>query len=223
MSMALDYAMETANGAHCGELQIVTADGIELASLDGLQGLWTEEQFLKLVAGTNRLVEFTDGWIEILPVPTRTHQAILGFVYRVLYPFILELGGELYLSGLGMRTRPGKFRQPDLLALLDAADPRNQNAYWHGADWVLEVVSPGDPNRDLVQKRSDYAEAGIPEYWIVNPLNDTITVLTLADGQYVEHGLFRPGDRADSPTLPGFTVDVAAVFAADEPAKREGS
>ena len=154
-------------------------------------------------------------------MPTRKHQAVLGFVYRVLYPFIQELGGQLFFSGLGMRTRPGKSRQPDLLALLDAKDPRNQNAYWHGADWVLEVVSPGDPNRDLVQKRLDYAEAGIPEYWIVNPLNDTITVLTLADGQYAEHGLFRPGDRADSPTLSGFSVDVAAVFAADEPAGSE--
>ena len=218
--MAMDYAMKTSNGAYCEGALIVTEDGCELASLDGLQGLWTEEQYLKLVAGCKRLVEFTDGWIEILPMPTRKHQAILRFLFRVLDTLIVEMGGELFWSGLGMRTRPGKFRQPDLLALLNAGDPRNQNQFWHGADWVLEVVSPGDPNRDLVQKRSDYAEAGILEYWIVNPLNDAITVLTLADGQYVEHGLFRPGDRADSPTLPGFTVDVAAVFAADEPAKR---
>ena len=221
--MALDYAMETSNGAHCAGALIVTEDGYELASLDGLQGLWTEEQYLKLVAGCERLVEFTDGWIEILPMPTRKHQAILRFFFLALHPVIEGLGGELFFSGLGMRTRPGKFRLPDLLALLDTGDPRNQNQFWHGADWVLEVVSPGDPNRDLVQKRLDYAEAGIPEYWIVNPLNDTVTVLTLAGDQYVEHGLFRPGDRADSPTLPGFTVDVAAVFASGEPAKREGS
>ena len=223
MSMALDYAMETANGAHCGELQIVTADGIELASLDGLQGLWTEEQYRRLEASCDRVIEFTDGWIEILPMPTRNHQAVLRFLFRVLDPLIDDLGGDLYWCGLDLRIRPGKFRKPDLLAMLDTKDPRNQNEYWHGADWVLEVVSPDNPRRDLVEKRSDYAEAGVPEYWIVNPLNDTITVLTLADGQYVEHGLFRPGDRADSPTLPGFTVDVAAVFAADEPAKREGS
>ena len=221
--MALDDAMETRNPAHCEGALIVTEDGHELASLDRLQGLWTEEQYLKLVAGCKRLVEFTDGWIEILPMPTRKHQAILRFLFRALDPLIDKMGGELFFSGLDMRARPGKFREPDLLALLDAKDPRNQNEYWHGADWVLEVVSPGGPHRDLVQKRLDYAEAGIPEYWIVNPLNDSITVLTLADGQYVEHGVFRPGDRADSPTLPGFTVDVAAVFAADEPTKHAGA
>ena len=221
--MALEHAMEITNGTHCTELRIVTPDGSELADLEGLQGLWTEELYLKLVAGTNRLVEFTDGRIEILPMPTRKHQAILRFLFLALNPLVEELGGELFWCGLGLRTRPGKFRQPDLLALLDAKDPRNQNAYWHGADWVLEVVSPDDPRRDLVQKRQDYAESGIPEYWIVNPLDDTITVLVLEDGQYAEHGLFRPGDRADSPTMPGFRVDVAAVFAAGEPAGRESN
>jgi len=135
---------------------------------------------------------------------------MLGFLYRTLHPFIQQLGGALFLSGLGMRTRPGLYREPDLLALLDAADPRNQDPFWQGADWVLEVVSPGDPNRDLVVKRRDYAEAGIAECWIVNPLNETITVLTLADGQYVEHGQFRPGAGASSPSLSGFALDVAA-------------
>ena len=219
--MALEHAMKITTGTECGGLRIVTPDGIELADLEVLQGLWTEEQFLKMADAAECHVEFTDGWIEILPMVTRRHQAILGLLFRTLHPLIEAMGGELFFSGLGLRTRPGQFREPDLLALLDARDPRNQNQYWHGADWVLEVVSADDPLRDLVQKRSDYAEAGIPEYWIVNPLNDTITVLTLADDQYVEHGLFRPGDCADSPTLPGFRVDVAAVFAAGEPAGRE--
>ena len=210
--------METANGTECAGLLIVTPDGIELADLEVLQGLWTEEQYFRLAGAADCGVEFTDGWIEILPMATRKHQTILGFLYRALYPLIEEIGGELHFSGLDMRSRPGKIRRPDLVALLDDKDSRNQNQFWHGADWVLEVVSPGGPHRDLVQKRSDYAEAGIPEYWIVNPLNDTITVLTLADDQYAEHGLFQPGDCADSPTLPGFKVDVAAVFAAGEPA-----
>ena len=218
--MALEHALETANGNHCTGLRIVTPEGIELADLEVLQGLWTEEQYLKVAAATDCRVEFTDGRIEILPMATRKHQAILGFLYRALHPPIEELGGELHFSGLDMRSRPGKFRRPDLLALLDHKDSRNQNPFWHGADWVLEVVSPGGPHRDLVEKRSDYAEAGIPEYWIVNPLDETIAVLTLADGQYADHGLFRPGEQADSPTLPGFAVDVAAVFAAAGPPGR---
>ena len=218
--MALERAMGMTNGSDCAGLRIATPDGVELADLAVLQGLWTEEQYLKLAEVADCRLEFTDGCIEILPMVTRAHQAILRYLFLALNPLVEELGGELFWCGLGLRTRPGQFREPDLLALIDARDPRNQNQFWHGADWVLEVVSPGTggAHRDLVQKRQDYAEAGIPEYWIVNPLDDTVTVLTLAGGRYVEHGLFRPGDYADSPVLPGFKVDVAAAFAVGEPA-----
>ena len=58
-------------------------------------------------------------------------------------------------------------------------DPRRGNDFWTGADLVVEVVSPDDPSRDTQDKRLDYAEAGIPEYWIVNPLDETVTVLVL--------------------------------------------
>ena len=59
---------------------------------------------------------------------------------------------------------------------------------------------------------SDYAEAGVHEYWIVNPLDETTTVLALAGGKYREHGVFRPGDRAKSALLAGFEVDVGEMF-----------
>jgi Uma2 family endonuclease len=85
-----------------------------------------------------------------------------------------------------------------LLFLANAGDPRRQNAYWTGADLVIEVVSPDDQARDLVTKRSEYAQAGIPEYWIVDPQTETITVLRLEDATYVEHGVFGRGETATS-------------------------
>jgi Uma2 family endonuclease len=77
---------------------------------------------------------------------------------------------------------------------------------------VVEVVSPDDPERDTRVKRGEYAAARIPEYWIVNPMDDTVTVLTLVDQAYVEHGVFRRGDEVSSVLLDGFTVPVHAVF-----------
>ena len=112
-------------------------------------------------------------------MPTATHQAILAFLYRALYAHLAPLGGAVMFSALRLRIREGKFREPDLLVLRDRADPRYQDRYWLGADLVAEIVSPDRPERDLVDKRADYAEAGIPEYWIVDPRHDTITVLTL--------------------------------------------
>jgi Uma2 family endonuclease len=97
----------------------------------------------------------------------------------------------------------------------DANDPRRRNRFWLGADLVVEIVSPDDPERDTKVKRLDYAEAGIPEYWIVNPLDETITVLTLRGEAYVEHGVFRRGEEATSIFLAGFGLRVTDVLDAD--------
>ena len=107
---------------------------------------------------------------------------------------------------------PVHVKGPDILLLRRRSDPRYQDCYWLGADLVAEVVSPDDPDRDLVEKRVDYAEGGIPEYWIVDPRDETITVLTLEGDSYVEHGVFRRGETATSALLEEFAASVAAVF-----------
>jgi len=183
------------------------------------QGGWDEEEYLWLTDRSNRLIEFSDGYIEVLPMPTRKHQKILRLLIYIFLEHLQPRGGDVLFAPFRLRLRQGKLREPDLLALLDLGDPRSQERYWTGADLVLEVVSPDKPERDLVEKRQEYAEAGIPEYWIVNPFDATITVLTLgADrvaGLYAEHGVFGRGQRATSSLLTGFGVDVDAVFAAE--------
>jgi Uma2 family endonuclease len=111
-----------------------------------------------------------------------------------------------------VQVRAGKFREPDLLVLRDEQDPRRQNEFWLGADLVVEIVSPDKAKRDTEEKPLDYAEASIPEYWIVNPLQSTITVLVLEEGAYVELGVFRRGDQAVSKLLDGFSISVDEVF-----------
>ncbi len=176
------------------------------------QGCWSDEEYLWLTDRTRRLIEFTDGYLEELPMPTSAHQAVLAFLYRLLHAHLDPLGGVVLFAALRLRIREGKFREPDVLALRDRADPRYGDRYWLGADLVMEVVSPDRPERDRIDKRADYAEARIPEYWIVDPRDETITVLTLAGDAYVTHGVFSHGNAAASALLPGFAVDVAAAF-----------
>jgi Uma2 family endonuclease len=183
-----------------------------LAEIIPRQGEWTEEQYLAFTDDTNWLVEFTDGFLEVMPMPTDRHQAVLGFLYVAFLNFLQPMGGVVRFAALRLRIRPDKFREPDLLLLLSAADPRWQDRFWTGADLALEVVSPKNPERDLVQKRADYAEAQISEYWIVNPQKKTITILRLDGPAYAEVGTFRRGESAASALLPGFSVDVGAVL-----------
>ena len=186
------------------------------------QGCWSEALYLWLTDWTNRLIEFTDGTVELLPMPTVEHQAILSFLNRLFDAHLAPPGGFVLFAGLRVRIREGKFREPDLAVLRSRSDPRNEPRYWRGADVVVEVVSPDDPARDLVAKRADYAEAGIPEYWIVDARVETVTVLTLAGGTYAEHGVFSHGDTATSALLDGFAVDVTALFDFAQPEGRRG-
>jgi len=77
------------------------------------------------------------------------------------------------------------------------------------------VVSKEKPERHLVGKRGDYADGHVPEFWIVNPLTETITVLRLRGDAYEEAGIYRRGESAASMLLPEISVDVGAVFDAD--------
>ena len=190
------------------------ADAILLAARPR-QGCWKDNDYLWLTDRCNRLVEFADGCIEELPVPTDSHQSVLLFLYRLFDQRIRPEGGLALVAPLRLRIREGRYREPDLMLLRDATDPRRQDRYWLGADLVAEVVSPDDPERDYREKRVDYAEAGIPEYWIVDPRDPAITILTLAGDRYVVHGRFGSGETAASASVAGLTVAVSAAFEVD--------
>lgn len=203
--MAVDFTQDT-------ERITWTQRSGKVIDLSFLQGHWTVEQYLLLTNSTNQLIEFTDGELEGLDMPSDEHQAVLEFLFLALRAFVMRIGGKARFAPLRLQVRSTKFREPDVLLLLDANDPRRQNAYWLGADLVVEIVSPDDPERDTVVKRADYAEARIPEYWIVNPIDETISVLTLEEDIYIEHGIFRRGEAATSRLLEGFGVSVDDVF-----------
>lgn len=167
------------------------------------QGHWDQNAYLGLTDHTRRLVELTDGNSEVLPIPTDEPQSILARLCQVLFAFLRASGGKVLFALLRLGIRQGKFREPDLRLVRDAGDTRRQNRFWPGADLVVEIVSPGRPERDLADKRNDYAEARIPEYWFVDPRAETVTGLQLASSAYVEHGVFTRGTRANSAVLDG--------------------
>jgi len=188
----------------------------EIAHLYPNQGAWTDDEYLAL--NSNRLVEFSDGVLEVLPMPTEQHQLIVLFLYRVLFAFVTARQlGTVLTAPLRVRLWEGKFREPDVVFLLTQHADRRGNQYWRGADLAIEVVSEDDPDRDLVSKRAEYARAGISEYWIVDLRDQTVTVLSLNSetGDYAVAGRYASGGAARSVILEGFSVDVGEVFSQD--------
>lgn len=184
----------------------------EIAYLFPRQGEWTEEEYLAL--DTNYLVELDDGTIEVLPMPSLPHQRIALFLYRVLWAFVDKHGlGEVLTAPLPVRLWSKKFREPDILFLNEVTRLQQAKQYVVHPDLVMEVVSPDNPDRDYEKKRQEYAQAGIPEYWIVDPFQERIVVLVLEDQVHTVYRELQPGERASSKLLHGFDVAVSDVFA----------
>ncbi len=176
------------------------------------QGRWDDEAYRWLTARTVRPLALVDGRIDPLPRPTDEHQDMLQTPFPALLAYTDTHGGKVHCTPLRLRIRAGKFREPDLLLLRDVAAPRRSNRCWSGADLVAEVVSPEGAERDLTDKIFDYAEAGVPEYRIVEPAAGTITVLRLDRDRYRTHGVFGHGALATAAALPSLAVAVTTVL-----------
>jgi Uma2 family endonuclease len=188
----------------------------ELASLYPHQGDWTESAYLALDERDRRMYELVHGYLEVLPMPTPLHQRIAFYLAKLLDAFVVARRlGEVLTAPCPVRLGDKHYREPDVF-FLRPGRVKSADGQPEGADLVMEIVSPDprDRDRDLVDKRRDYAQADISEYWIVDPQEQTITVLVLDGTAYREDGVYKPGETARSILLPGFEVDVAATFAA---------
>lgn len=176
------------------------------------QGGWTEADYLALQGGP--LVEYDDGCVEVLDMPTKEHQRIVQFLFVAFQQFVLSHHlGEVFIAPLPVRLWPRKFREPDVLFL--AAGREETDGYPDGADLVVEVVSPGAENRrrDMEIKPIEYATAGIREYWLVDPESRTVTVHQLRGDQY-EPILYDEQATAKSIVIPGLEIPVTPILAA---------
>ncbi|MFI5196925.1 MAG: Uma2 family endonuclease, partial [Chitinophagales bacterium] len=77
---------------------------------------------------------------------------------------------------------------------------------------VVEVLSPGNSAKELKNKYEVYEEAGVKEYWVVSPQNQTFLIYTLHKGKFQLSPVKIPGDVVTSSVLPDFSLDLTELF-----------
>jgi Uma2 family endonuclease len=108
-----------------------------------------------------------------------------------------------------------KVAQPDITVICNHAILDERGC--HGAhDWIIEILSESTKKRDLQDKYDLYEEAGVGEYCIVDPVNETIEVFVLKDNVYQRIRTHLDQGKIDSHTLERLTIDLADIFYDDE-------
>jgi Uma2 family endonuclease len=180
----------------------------------------TFDEYLSYDDGMDSLYELFNG--ELIEVPPESGINV-QIANRLFFVFALLLSTDRVRGhGLELEVRgEPRNRYPDLTIIREEhvqqlARRNTIRLAMAPPLLVVEVVSPGELQRDhdYVAKRQQYEDLGVPEYWIVDPEAQTVTVLHLQGADYVEVGLFHRSDRILAPTFPELNLTVDQVFAA---------
>ena len=148
------------------------------------------------------------------PAPEIAHQGIIEQINHYLYERIfLTNRGLVLTSPVDVMLSSQKVVQPDILVLLENHLDRLKEKYVEGApDLVVEVISPSSITYDRLVKHNLYEQEGIPEYWLVNPLEQSIEAFVLEMSKYRSLGTFRNEQIVQSRLVPNETVSAAQFF-----------
>jgi Uma2 family endonuclease len=181
------------------------------------QGRWTYEDYRRL-PDDGRRYEVIRGFLYVAPAPNYDHQFATWQLSRLLGNFVVENDlGVILLAPFDIQLPKGIATpvQPDLAFVRKENQPRAGAGGFEGVpDLVVEILSPGTRRFDHKVKLPAFRDAGVPEVWMTDPMQRTVRVLSLgADRQeYVEHGVFGPGETVTSTVLPGLRLEVDRIF-----------
>ncbi|MEG5139714.1 MULTISPECIES: Uma2 family endonuclease [unclassified Microcoleus] len=187
----------------------------------------TFEEYLTYEDDTDNRYELINGELITLPPESGPNNFIANYLLFTLassgfVPLMLIRTHMCEIQVPILREGDAANRYPDLVVLrpehiLLTASRLTVTLDMPPPQLVVEVVSPGrvGRDRDYISKRSQYAARNIPEYWIVDPQEQMITVLRLESGEYVEVGVFQGAQALISPTFPQLNLTAGQVLGGD--------
>ncbi|PSB37789.1 Uma2 family endonuclease [filamentous cyanobacterium Phorm 46] len=187
----------------------------------------TFNEYLNYSDNTDNRYELIDGELIALPPESEPNNFIANYLFFYLassglVPLRLIKTHNCEVQVAVLRSGDAANRYPDLIILEPEHIPLTVNRLTITFDMlpprlVVEVVSPGrvGRERDYERKRAQYAARGIAEYWVIDPIEQVVTVLRLENGQYVEVGVFRDGEAIVSPMFPQLSLTVQQILSGE--------
>jgi Uma2 family endonuclease len=175
---------------------------------------WTYQDMVEKLPAESRY-ELRNYHLLEMPSPKPKHQRVVFRLGKQLDDFIRNNNlGEVFLSPLDVVFQKGDTVQPDLIFVAAENAHLVKESYIAGApDLLVEVVSKGSVARDYIEKRNDYEQFGVKEYWIIDSLNETIWIYALDESsKYELYSYAEEGAVAKSKLWPDFELKHEAIF-----------
>jgi Uma2 family endonuclease len=177
------------------------------------QGDWTYEAYAALT-DDGECYEIVQGVLVMSPSPEDIHQDTIGEIYAFLRDQIkLKHLGRVFMAPFDVVLSSHNVFQPDVLVVLNEHLERAQSkCVWGAPDLVVEVISLSSKLYDRVNKHTAYEQAGVPEYWLVDPRKQLVELFVLEQSKYRSLGTFRGEQNLPSRIVPAMTTPVAHFF-----------
>ena len=172
---------------------------------------WTYEEYYKL--DDDQRYEIIGGNLLMAPAPDTWHQDWSRKLFRLIDRFVTKNNrGEVFYAPIDIVFDEENTVQPDIVFI---ATPNLQiiqrRAIFGVPALLVELVSPSSVRRDRYDKKALYARFGVKEYWIGDPANKALEILTLKEGRYELHCCAEEKGKLTSLVLPGLEFDLTEI------------
>lgn len=175
------------------------------------------DEFYRMRDDFDQLMEYIDGVVFMTPSPSTKHQRISGRLHAQLFQLLDGSDCEVFHAPFDVELKNEqmdgtKIVIPDLSVICDKSGFL-ENKYVGVPSLIIEIISPSNQSHDLVVKLNLYMQYGVKEYWIVNPLLNTIQVYVLDENnKFKLHDVAKDQGSIKSTIINKFIVDIEKVF-----------
>lgn len=165
-------------------------------------------------------IELFKGRILKLSAPNRVHQHVSGALYFNIYQFLKERKCKVYAAPFDVRLPVQNKEkddeittvvQPDICVICDETK-LDERGCCGAPDLVIEILSPGNSKKEVRLKFDIYEEAGVKEYWLLHPVEQTLIAYALQNCKYAGGKMYASGDILYSTSIKGLTINISEIF-----------
>ena len=183
--------------------------------LDPINGLYTYAEYL--LWKFEERVELLKGKLFKMSAPSINHQRISGRLFVKMYSYLEGKRCEAFSAPFDVVLKnpngeDNTVLQPDLCVVCDPEKLADGKRCYGAPDWVLEIVSPSNVEKELSKKMHIYEEAGVAEYWVLRPEEKELDIFVLQDNGYIGLKPRFAGEVVSPQKFPDLQINLSEIF-----------